>query len=238
MLKLGIMQPYFFPYLGYFDLINQTGRWIVFDTPQYIYHGWVNRNRILHPNTGWQYVNVPVQKKFRNRSNICDVEIVEGGEWKQRILGQLEHYKKKAPFYQNTRALVEDSLDETATHIVPVNVRTLDHVCRHLGIPFDYEIFSAMDLALGPVDGPGDWALRICEALGATEYLNPPGGEPLFDAEKFEASGITLKVQEFPAFEYDCGRSEFIPNLSIIDVLMWNSPETVRAYLDTRKGTA
>ncbi len=237
MLKLGIMQPYFFPYLGYFDLINRTDRWIVFDTPQYIYHGWVNRNRILHPNEGWQYVNVPVNKKFRNRTPIKDVEIVSNDDWKRRILAQLEHYKKKAPHYQETVDLVKDALDTDATRIVPINVRAMDIICQRLGISFQHEIFSEMDIELGAVDGPGDWALRISEALGATEYLNPPGGEELFDPEKFSSSGITLTIQNFEPFVYDCKRWEFIPNLSIIDVLMWNAPEDILAFLNASKPT-
>ena len=67
-MRLGIMQPYFFPYLGYFDLINSTDRWIVFDTVQYIRHGWINRNRILHPNEGWQYIIVPIMKAKREET--------------------------------------------------------------------------------------------------------------------------------------------------------------------------
>ena len=87
---LGIMQPYFFPYLGYFDLINRCDKWIVFDTPQYIRHGWINRNRILHPQQGWQYIIVPV-KKHKRDTPINQIEIVPPALWSPRILGQLMH---------------------------------------------------------------------------------------------------------------------------------------------------
>ena len=232
-MKLGIMQPYFFPYLGYFDLINRTDRWVVFDTPQYIYHGWVNRNRILRPNGGWQYVNVPTKKQFRNRTKICDVKIAEGVDWKRRILAQLSHYKKKAPYYRETIELLDESLDENESHIVPVNVRILKNVCRRLGITFDYTIFSEMDLDLEPLIEPGDWALRISELFGATEYLNPSSAQDLFSAEEFTANRITLTFQEFKPFIYDCKQWEFSTNLSIIDVLMWNPPEAILAYLNS-----
>ena len=72
--RLGIMQPYFFPYLGYFDLINRTDRWIVFDTAQYIRHGWVNRNRILHSDSEWQYILVPLKKHSR-KAAIKDIAV-------------------------------------------------------------------------------------------------------------------------------------------------------------------
>ena len=78
-MKLGIMQPYFFPYLGYFDLIHSVDKWVVFDTPQYIRHGWVNRNRILHPESDWQYIIVPLKKHPRN-TPIKEIEIADGIE--------------------------------------------------------------------------------------------------------------------------------------------------------------
>ena len=86
-MKLGIMQPYLFPYLGYFDLINSVDRWVVCDTCQYIRHGWVNRNRILHPTKGWQYIVVPLTKHERNAS-IDSITVHADAKWKARILGQ------------------------------------------------------------------------------------------------------------------------------------------------------
>ena len=104
------MQPYFFPALGYFDLMRTTDRWILFDTVQYRRHSWLNRNRILHPASGWQYVSAPLKKHHRD-TLIRDVEVREGDEWKRRIVGQLAHYKKRAPYYARTVEWVEDALD-------------------------------------------------------------------------------------------------------------------------------
>jgi len=89
-----------------------------------------------------------------------------------------------------------------------------------------------MELELGPVEGPGDWALRIAEATGATEYINPPGGATLFDPAKFEASGIQLTIQSPVEFTYDCDGYDYEPNLSIIDVMMWNAPDQIGQYLE------
>ena len=230
-MKLAIMQPYFFPYLGYFELIHRTDRWVVFDTAQYIRHGWVNRNRILHPSTGWQYVIAPLQQHHRE-APISDVKVHEGRSWRDRLCGQLVHYKKKAPYYAAAMGLVEDCLDNTELSLARLNVTILDKVCRYLQIPFRYEYFSEMKLDLGPVGGPGDWALRISEALGASEYVNPPGGEALFDKAKFAAVGIELTFQEFENMTYQCNGYVFEPALSIIDVLMWNSAATVVRHLE------
>lgn len=229
-MKLGIMQPYFFPYLGYFDLINCSDRWIVFDNVQYIRHGWINRNRILHSSKGWSYIIVPV--KFSRDTLIQGVNIVDDGKWKKRILGQLQHYKAKAPYYRETVRLIEDCFSFDDALISQFNVFTLKKVCAYLGIQFNYSIFSEMKLEIGTIEDPGDWALRISQSLGAEKYINPPGGESIFDKNKFESSNIKLEIRRLPPLIYECSGYEFVENLSIIDVLMWNRPEEIKRYLD------
>ena len=229
-MKLGIMQPYFFPYLGYFDLINYSEKWIVFDGTQYIRHGWVNRNRILHPAEGWSYISVPV--KYSRDTKIRDVTIIKDGKWKKRILGQLQNYKKRAPHFQQVLGLVEECLDFDSDLISKFNTFALEKICAYIGIRFHYSFFSEIKLELGPIAGPGDWALRISEAVGADEYVNPPGGQALFDTEKFTASRIKLTIRNLPTLVYKCPGYEFIPDLSIVDVLMWNAPEVVKNHLD------
>lgn len=231
---LGIMQPYFFPYLGYFDLINYSDRWIVFDTVQYINRGWMNRNRILHPKDDWQYITAPVKKHSRD-TLIKNIEISEDSKWRQRILGQIQHYRKNAPYFRETYQLVEECLSAEARSFSRLNAAILEKVCFHLGIPFEYEYFSEMELKLEPVDGPGDWTLRISEVMGAEEYVNPPGGQAIYDSSKFEALGIKLTIRNLPPIEYTCRGYEFVPGLSIIDVLMWNPAEKVKDYLDEHK---
>lgn len=232
-MKLGIMQPYFFPYLGYFELINRTDRWIVFDTAQYIRHGWVNRNRILHPNEGWQYILTPLQKHSRE-TTIREIQTAPVAEWRSRVLGQLMHYKKRAPFYRETFGLVERALSYEDTSLSALNTRALGFVCERIGIPWRHSVFSEMVLPLGPVEGPGDWALRISEAVGAKEYINPIGGEALFEPARFEALGIKLTIQPPFEFHYECPGYKFEPGLSVIDALMWNEPARIKAHLDAR----
>jgi hypothetical protein len=229
-MRLGIMQPYFFPYLGYFDLIRNTDRWIIFDTPQYIRHGWINRNRILHPQSGWQYFVVPLNR-HGHLAPIKDIEANESLPWRQRILGQLTHYRR-APYFDATVDFVRDCLAIRESRLARLNGHILHRVCQRLGIPFRLEYFSDMALNIGPIEGPGDWALGIARNLGAREYLNPPGGESLFDCTAFAAAGITLTIRQPPNFEYGCRGYGFEPNLSIIDLLMWNRTEDIAAFLD------
>lgn len=228
---LGAMQPYFFPYLGYFDLINRTDRWIVFDTPQYMREGWVNRNRILHSREGWQYIIVPLRKHARE-TPINQVEAVEFPDWRRKIINQFTHYRGRAPFYREIIALLEDCFAPREKNLSRINVHCLGKVCRYLGISWAPEIFSEMHLPIGSVEEAADWALRISEAAGASEYLNPPGGTALYGAERFARHGIRLHIQEDFNFEYECGGYSYIPKLSVLDVLMWVDPVSIKAHLD------
>ncbi|MEM9490438.1 MAG: WbqC family protein [Myxococcota bacterium] len=229
-MRLGIMQPYFAPALGYFDLIGLSDRWIVFDTAQYRARSWMNRNRILHPSAGWQYITAHVSRTHLGTA-ICDVALAEGDGWRTRLLGQLAHYKKHAPFYQRTIALVREVLSAPLGHLARLNVDLLARVCQLLGQPFAPEYFSEMDLDLAPIDHPGDWALRISAALGATEYINPPGGAALFDQAAFAAAGVELRIRHFDEMTYKPRGYAYLPMLSIIDVLMWNPTESIVAHL-------
>jgi hypothetical protein len=231
--KLGIMQPKFFPWLGYFDLVNMVDEWIVFDTPQYERHRWMNRNRVLHPNTGWQYITVPLRKHPRDIPT-NQVEIAMETDWRERILRQLQHYKKKAPYYKQVVGFLEECFSEVSPNLSETNVITFRKTCQRLGIATPIRVFSQMNLVLeGVIEGPGDWALEISRAVGASEYINPIGGAALFDRKRFEEHGIKLTIQSFTSMIYDCSPYQFEPALSIIDVMMWNPPAKIKHYLDT-----
>lgn len=203
-MKVSIMQSYFFPYAGYFDLIRQSDLFIAFDTAQYIRHGWVNRNRIK---TG--YITVPI-KAHQDRKAIKDVEIAKG-KWRQDIFNQLQVYRKSRKFNEVIE-VVDECLFPDFKTIGELNIHSLQRVCEYLGIKTPIVAYSKMSLKLGKVECPGDWALRICEALGASEYINLPGGEKLFDKRKWKKIKISfLKT---------------IPGLSIIHDLYENNSRT------------
>ncbi len=229
-MKLGVMQPYFFPYLGYFDLIGWADEWVVFDTAQYIRHGWVNRNRILHPTEGWQYVTAPLKKHHRETA-ICDIAVNNDVAWKKKIIGQVQHYKRKAPFFEQVEAMLSRVLAYRGESLTELNILALQAVCELLGIDFTFSRSSHFVDELPPNCGPGDWALEICRRCGATEYLNPPGGEGLFDRDAFRQAGIDLCIQDFASITYAPRGYSFEPNLSVLDVMMWVPAREVVAYL-------
>lgn len=227
------MQPYFFPYLGYFSLIKHTDLFILFDVVQFIRHGWIERNRILHPQNSWLYIQVPLVKKSRE-TLIKDMQIQNNnGEWKNRILSQIQHYKKIAPYYSSALDILQDVFSFNYDTITSLNQYSLKKVCEYLNIQRDIPIFSEMGLSIEKPQMPDEWALNICKAMGnVEEYWNPPGGQSFFDRSKYEQAGIKLRFQSVNLKEYNQRRKPFEPGLSIIDVMMFNSPEEINQMLD------
>lgn len=232
-MTLGIMQPYFFPYIGYFALIAQSHRFIVFDTVQYCRKSWMNRNRILHPSSGWQYISLPIRNQPRE-TPIFQTQLVDRAAACRKILGQMAHYAAHAPYDKAVRELVHHAFTRCRDDsLVEINIASLAVTCEYLGLPFTPERFSQMALPLPAIARPGEWALEIATALGADHYLNAPGGRALFQAQDFEERNIGLSFLNLPPLLYDCAPYTFEPQLSILDVLMWNHPCDVSAYLAT-----
>lgn len=232
-MKLGIMQPYFFPYLGYFSLIKHTDKWIVFDTVQYIERGWMNRNRIIHPTKPEDmYINVPLRSHHRDIL-IKDVLVSTNENFGEKILAQLwTSYRKRAKYFTEVYSLVENVLSYKTEKLVDLNVYGLEKVTEYLGINFDYEIFSKMDITIDDVNDAGEWALNISKALHVKEYINPPGGMYLFDEKKFTKNNIKLTFLKQNLNSYSQKKARFIEGLSIIDVMMFNGREEINNMLD------
>lgn len=231
-MKLGIMQPYFFPYIGYFQLMNAVDRWIAFDDIQFIDKGWINRNRVLHPDPvkEWQYITLPLDKRGQF-DKICDISIKSQVDWRSQILGKLTSYKKKAPYYNQTIDFVRDCFDTDEANLARFVVRSLKMTAQYIGIQTPIDVQSEMDLQLPKIEHPGQWALKISEAIGASEYVNPKGGADIFKAEEFKKAKIELSFLGPKLTPYPQRRDGFIPGLSIVDVLMWNDSSSIAQLL-------
>lgn len=230
-MKVAIMQPYFYPYIGYFQLIHAADRFILFDDVQYIRHGWINRNRVLKPGEGFQYIIMPLAAHARE-TPIKDIQPADADKNKDKILRQIEHYKKTAPCYNAVRALMGDSFSIHQNTIGQLNGHCLKTTCDYIGLDFKIELSSRMNFDYAQVQHAGDWALRMSEQLQATTYINLPGGKELFDPDKFDKSNIQLQYLQPGLKQYSQRRAHFEPALSIIDVMMFNEPAAIKDLLN------
>ena len=231
MKKLGIMQPYFFPYIGYFSLINYCERFIFFDTPQYINHGWINRNRILKQGGEPSYITVPIEKAHRN-TPINQIVVNNNLAWQERIYGQLTYYKKKAPHYNFVIDLVRSVLGHAEYDLSRLCINSIEQTCKALGIKTECSIFSEMDLVIDEVAAPDEWALNITKKMGYKTYVNPPGGQSFFDVNKYNKAGIKLEFLHHELTPYIQRIGHYEAGLSILDVMMFCSIEEIREMLN------
>ncbi len=215
------MQPYFFPYLGYFSLISATDSWVVFDTAQFIRHGWIERNRVLNSAGEWQYIKVPLVKSPQ-KTSIKDIQIRQEVSWRDTTLAQLTCYKRKAPNYVEVINFLQEAFAKNFESISELNVHLLVQSCKFIGLKFDYKIFSEMNLSfdLSKMHA-GSWAVEISSAMGADVYINPINGEKLFNKNEFDEKGVSLKYLSNKLAPYNQRNKKFQPGLSILDSMMF-----------------
>jgi hypothetical protein len=234
-MRLAIMQPYFFPYLGYYSLLDYVDKFILLDSVQYRRKSWMNRNRILKPKSGWQYINVGAVKPDFGES-IAVIKLSSDLSWKKKVLAQLAHYKKIAPYYFETMDLVESVLFSDIKYLSDLNKKTIEVVAGYVGIACDIIKYTeSCRMIDDKVNGPDEWALEIATEEGALEYVNPPGGMSLFNPQRFIERGIKLSFLENNISSYKQRNDLFEPSLSIIDVLMFNSAQKVKYLVSDYK---
>lgn len=222
-MKLAIMQPYLFPYLGYFQLIGAVDAFVVYDDVNYIKGGWINRNFILAQG-GEQLITLPLQGAS---PNLLINQVGIGGQHK--ILQSIRHSYGKAPHFEAVYPMLEDVFSQQEKNLARYLDYALRRICSYLGIAPQWHLSSELkkDNALRAQDK----VLAICEELGASHYINVPGGKALYDAEAFSARGLQLSfIQPRPVSYRQLGKT-FVPNLSIIDVMMFNDREECTGLL-------
>ena len=230
------MQPYFFPYLGYFQMIGAVDRWVFLDNVQHIRRGWVGRNRVLDGNHEPTYIVVPV-RKHSLRTAIEDVVIRDLPEARERILGQLNVYRGRAPYFAETFAFVESCLSREESKLARLNAHLIERCCERIGLDFDPCFASDLEREWqGEVPRERQERLFwLAERMDAKVHVYPPGARELYDKADFAERGVELHFLIPGPIEYAQGSRPFVPDLSIVDVLMWNSTEAIAAHLDAER---
>jgi len=230
-MKVAIMQPYFFPYIGYFSLIKVVDLFVFYDDVNYIKRGWVNRNRILI-NSEAKYLTLNVKNGSQNKL----INEIEFDDNRQKLLKTIELNYKKAPYFKQVWPLLETNLKLKTTSLADIAINSVRSVTNYLGMQTKFEISSVSYPETKGLER-SERLIQICRKTHADTYINAIGGIDLYDKNDFLKNHINLQFLKPQLLQYKQYKETFIPGLSIIDVLMFNSIEEINKMLESYKLT-
>lgn len=225
-MNLAIMQPYFFPYIGYFQLIAAVELFIVYDNIKYTKKGWINRNRMLQNGKDVTF-SLPL-KSDSDYLDVCQRELSTGFNG-DKLLNQLKGAYQHAPYFKQAYPLIEEIMQYDNKNLFHFLHHGIVKTCKHLGITTEIKASSSIEVEHNLKNQ--DKVLALCKASNANTYINASGGVELYSKEVFFEKGIQLKFIRSKPFEYAQFGGSFVPWLSIIDVMMFNAPDTVQACI-------
>lgn len=227
-MSVAIMQPYFFPYLGYFQLVQAVDDFVFYDDVMFIKKGWINRNRILLQGREFLFT-IPLEKQSQNKS-IRESRVVWGTDFPSKFLAQLESGYKKAPQYANLIPLIEALFADQPESMAELAGKSIQLVWQYLGLEKRFHYSSQLPNNL--IEGRAERLIHLTKQLGGTRYINAMNGKSLYQKDFFAQHGIELLFIRPELSPYSqVNTAEFIPGLSILDVLMWNDVKTVHEML-------
>lgn len=226
-MKIGIMQPYLLPYIGYFQLINCVDKFIIHDDVQWIKGGWINRNRILSNNQE-KLITLSI-KKESSFERILNFEIDKNPDNRRKIINQIRGSYSKSPFFKEVFPIIENIINNDEKNISKYILKSLIEINRYLNI--QTPIYMSSGIKKKEELKAQDRVLDICKNMSGTTYVNPIGGTSLYDKNEFKINGIDLFFIKTREIKYKQFNNEFIPNLSIIDIMMFNSKESINKIL-------
>lgn len=228
-MKLAIMQPYFLPYIGYFQLIKAVDQFVVYDRIKYTKKGWINRNRMLRDGKDVMF-SLPL-KAASDALDVAERKLASDFN-RGKLLNQFLGAYARAPQFETTYALLERIVRFPDDNLFGYIHYSLTAVCEHLGLRTPLRTSSTVDFD-NSLRGQ-DKVLALCKAAGATQYINAIGGTELYQHAAFAAQGVELQFLKPQPCEYPQFGAAFVPWLSIVDVLMFNSTDQVRSLLTDR----
>lgn len=225
---VAIMQPYFLPYIGYWQLMNHVDAFVVYDDIQYTKKGWINRNRFLlngRPETFY----LPL-KKDSDFQDVRERQLSDTfHEEKASLMRRLEAAYRAAPFFAHGRSLLADVLDCNDMNLFNFIYNSLEVAHARLGMTSRLIVSSDLGISR-ELSGQGR-VIATCKVLGATDYINPIGGVSLYERDTFAAEGINLSFQSVRPYHYPQFGDDFVPDLSIIDVVMFLGLASTRSLI-------
>jgi hypothetical protein len=228
-MKIAIMQPYFCPYIGYFQLMNAVDKFIVYDNIEFTKKGWINRNRILVDGKD-SYISLTLKKAsdylFINKRYLSD----SWPEERKKMLNKIRESYRKAPHFEKVYELIEKIVLNEENNLFGFIFNSLKMIKEFLGIHTPFIISSSlkMDHSLKAEKK----VMEICKAVNSNIYINPIGGIGMYEKENFKKDGIDLFFLKTDDITYSQFGNKFIPSLSIIDVMMFNDIENIKELLN------
>jgi len=227
-MKLAIMQPYFFPYIGYWQLIQAVDRFVIYDDVNYIKGGWINRNRVLL-NSEPNFITVPLHQSSSYK-HICDISLQASPDWRDKLLKSIENTYRKSSGFAEAFPVIENIIRHEADNLSEYLVYQLQTLATFMGLKTEFVVTSRC-YGNNSLSGQAR-ILDICKREGATSYINPQGGQALYDRAAFSQQGVNLKFLVPAAIEYKQFGAAYVPWLSIIDVMMFNSTYQLDSLLN------
>lgn len=217
------MQPYFLPYIGYFQLIQSVDAIVVYDNIKYTKKGWINRNRFLL-NGKDEVFSLPLQKASDNL-NVVNRQIAQCFD-KNKLLGKFKEAYRAAPCFSDAFTLAEEIVNYPEGNLFSFILHSLQRVCAYLDISTPLIVSSTLEI--DPDLTAQDRVLATCERLGAATYINSVGGLDLYSRDDFSAHEIELQFLRPRSCTYQQYNHPFVPWLSILDVMMFNDSISIR----------
>jgi hypothetical protein len=224
-MRMGIMQPYFFPYIGYFQLIHAVDVFVIYDDVNYIKQGWINRNRILLNNTSHMFtLNLIGASSFRL------INQIKTGDNKAKLLKTIEQAYVKTPYYKDVMPILRDIFLNEETNLSSYLNYSILGISEYLGVRTRIIKSSEIDKQ-NDLKGQ-EKVIHICKMLNASKYINAIGGVELYSKERFQQENIELSFIRSNPLIYKQFTDEFSPWLSIIDVIMFNPKDSIGQMLN------
>jgi hypothetical protein len=230
-MKLAVMQPYLYPYLGYFQVLASVDRFVFYDDVNFIKRGWINRNRLVLDGEV-RYFTVPLSGASQF-SKIAEILIDQRGSWRRKICESIRQSYSRAPNFKVINEMLTETLYAEELHISRLAKQSVMAVSRYLGLETEFVMSSA---CYGNCHLKGEQRIiDICARERASGYYNLPGGKCLYDRALFQSYGVSLHFIQPRLAAYPQFSKEFLPGLSIIDVLMFNDKSAARELLEAEE---
>ncbi|CAM3864194.1 WbqC family protein [Rheinheimera salexigens] len=224
-MSFAVMQPYLFPYLGYYQMVYAVDKFVFYDDVTFIKGGYINRNNILM-NGKAQRFTIPVPGMSSNKKINelrFDINVI-------KVLKSIEQSYRKAPYFNAIFPIIESVLSDPNRQVEHICAQSIKQVFAYLGL--EKAFYFSSQLEFDREQSATDKLFSIAELMKSDDYINSPGGKALYNKEHFETKGIKLSFIQTEPYSYQQSNFEFTPHLSMIDVLMWNSKQDVLALLE------